>query len=171
MNGFNEGIHSYFSGSIHHSTIKTLTWIREKKKRPLCHFIFHNKVKVKVKSLSRVRLIATPGSLSGSSVHGIFQAIVLEWIAVSFSRGSSQPRDRTRVSHIVDRRFTIWATREVYFLNLTIAFNPGINKIILSMNNFGNDPHDIFKWGHFVFWHFCNRKGRTFLGLTIMFCL
>ena len=46
-------------------------------------------------------------SLPGSSVHGIFQAIVLEWIAISFSRGSSQPRDRTPVSHIVDRRFTI----------------------------------------------------------------
>ena len=52
-------------------------------------------------------------SLPGSSVHGIFQAIVLEWIVISFSRGSSQPRARTRVSRIVDRRFTIWATREV----------------------------------------------------------
>ena len=46
-------------------------------------------------------------SLPGSSVRGIFQAIVLESIAISFSRGSSQPRDRTQVSHIVDRRFTI----------------------------------------------------------------
>ena len=52
-------------------------------------------------------------SLPGSSVHGIFQAIVLEWIAISFSRGSSQPRARTRVSRIVDRRFTVWATTEV----------------------------------------------------------
>ena len=52
-------------------------------------------------------------SLLGSSVHGIFQAIVLEWIAISFSRGSSQPRARTWVSRIVDRRFTVWATREV----------------------------------------------------------
>ena len=51
-------------------------------------------------------------SLPGSSVHGIFQARVLEWIAISFSKGSSQPRDRTRVSRIVDRRFTVWATRE-----------------------------------------------------------
>ena len=41
-------------------------------------------------------------SLPGSSAHGIFQAIVLEWIAISFSRGSSQSRDRTQVSHIVD---------------------------------------------------------------------
>ena len=52
-------------------------------------------------------------SLRGSSVHEIFQAVVLEWIAISFSKGSSQPRDRTWVSRIVDRRFTIWATREV----------------------------------------------------------
>ena len=48
-----------------------------------------------------------------SSVHGIFQAIVLEWIAISFSRGSSRPRDPTQVSLIVDRHFTIWATGEV----------------------------------------------------------
>ena len=52
-------------------------------------------------------------SLPGSSVPGILQAIVLEWIAISFSRGSSQPRAWTRVSRIVDRRFTVWATREV----------------------------------------------------------
>ena len=51
-------------------------------------------------------------SLPGSTVHGIFQARILEWAAISFSRGSSQPRARTRVSCIADRRFTIWATRE-----------------------------------------------------------
>ena len=43
------------------------------------------------------------GSLPGSAVHGIFQARILEWAAISFSRGSSQPRDRTRVSCIADR--------------------------------------------------------------------
>ena len=51
-------------------------------------------------------------SLPSSSVHGIFQATVLEWVAIAFSRGSSRPRDRTQVSRIVDRRFT-GATREV----------------------------------------------------------
>ena len=51
-------------------------------------------------------------SLPGSSMHGVFQASVLEWAATSFSRGSSQPRGRTRVSRIVGRRFTIWATTE-----------------------------------------------------------
>ena len=48
----------------------------------------------------------------GSSVHGILQAKVLEWVAISFSRGSSQPRDRTRVSHIAGRCFILWAARE-----------------------------------------------------------
>ena len=48
----------------------------------------------------------------GSSVHGIFQAWVLEWVAISFSRGSSRPRDQTQVSCIVGRHFTVWATRE-----------------------------------------------------------
>ena len=52
-------------------------------------------------------------SLPRSSIHGIFQARVLEWVAISFSRGSSWPRDWTRVSHIVGRRLTVWATREV----------------------------------------------------------
>ena len=46
---------------------------------------------------------------------GIFQARVLEWVAISFSRRSSWPRDRTQVSHIVGRHLTIWATREVAF--------------------------------------------------------
>ena len=44
-------------------------------------------------------------SLPGSSLHGIFQARVLEWVAISFSRGPSRPTDRTLVSHIVGRRF------------------------------------------------------------------
>ena len=47
-----------------------------------------------------------------SSVHGIFQARVLEWVAISFSRGSSQPRDRTQVSRIVGRHYHL-STREV----------------------------------------------------------
>ena len=53
-------------------------------------------------------------SLPDSSVHGILQARILEWVAISFSRGSSQPRDRTQVSWISGRHFTIWATRRVF---------------------------------------------------------
>ena len=52
-------------------------------------------------------------SLPGSSVHGILQARILEWVAISFSRGSSWPRYRTQVSCIAGRRFTVWATREI----------------------------------------------------------
>ena len=51
-------------------------------------------------------------SQPSSSVHGIFQGRILEWVAISFSRRSSQPRDRTRVSRIVGRCFTFLATRE-----------------------------------------------------------
>ena len=45
-------------------------------------------------------------------VHGILLARILEWVAFRFSRGSSQPRDWTQVSHIAGGFFTNWATRE-----------------------------------------------------------
>jgi len=48
----------------------------------------------------------------GSSVHGIIQARLPEWVATSFSRWSSQPRDQTWVSWIAGRFFTVWAIRE-----------------------------------------------------------
>ena len=52
-------------------------------------------------------------SLPGSSVHGIFQARILEWVAIFSSRVSSQPRDRTQVSCIARGLLTIWAIMEV----------------------------------------------------------
>ena len=52
-------------------------------------------------------------SLPGSSVHGIFQARILEWGAISFSRGTSRPRDQTRVSHIVGLRLSLSKLREL----------------------------------------------------------
>ena len=45
------------------------------------------------------------------TVHGILQARILKWVAIPFSKRSSQPRDRTQVSHIAGRFFTKWATR------------------------------------------------------------
>ena len=51
-------------------------------------------------------------SLPGSSIRGILQARILEWVAISFSRGSSQPRDWTQVSRIGGRCFNLWATRK-----------------------------------------------------------
>jgi len=50
----------------------------------------------------------------GSTVHGILQARILEWVAMPSSRGSSQPRDWTQVFRIADRFFTVWATRETH---------------------------------------------------------
>ena len=84
--------------------------------------------KVKVKSLSPVQL-CNPMDCSppGSSIHRIFQARVLECVAISFSRGSSQLRDWTQVSCITGRHFNIslislevweinqWNTRYLYF--------------------------------------------------------
>ena len=49
-----------------------------------------------------------------SSIHGILQARILKWVAISFSRGSSGPRDRTQVFCIAGRCFNLWATRELY---------------------------------------------------------
>ena len=54
----------------------------------------------------------TDHNLPVSSVHRIFQARILEWVAISFSRGSSWPRDQTWASYISGRYFTIWATRQ-----------------------------------------------------------
>ena len=53
-------------------------------------------------------------SLPGSSLHGILQARILKWVAISFSRLSSWPRDRTQVSHVAGRRFNLWVTREAF---------------------------------------------------------
>ena len=66
----------------------------------------------KWKSVNQSCLTLPPMDCSppGSSVHGILQARILEWVAILFSRGPSQPRDRTGVSCIAGRFFTSWAT-------------------------------------------------------------
>ena len=79
-------------------------------------------------------------SLPGSSVHGIFQVIVLEWIAISFSRGSSWPRDPTQVSHIVDRCFTVWATREVWIQSTSLYL---LSSVLFGLNSFMNQRQTI----------------------------
>ena len=63
-------------------------------------------------SLQPYGLFATPWSPPGSSVHGILQVRILEWVVMPFSRGSSRSRDRTQVSCIVCIFFIIWATRK-----------------------------------------------------------
>ena len=56
---------------------------------------------------------------SCSSVHGIVQAKILEWVAITFSRGSSQPKDQTLVSSIAGRFCTVWATRKSFHMRYT----------------------------------------------------
>ena len=70
-------------------------------------------------------------NLPGFSVHGIFQAKILEWVAISFSRGSTWPRDWTQVSCIAGWCFTIWATRYIWYIHththlffINIAIHP-----------------------------------------------
>ena len=109
------GMHVNTQTHIHTCTYThTVSWLTRQK----CIKIWtwnssRRKWKVKVKSLSRVQFFVTLCSLPGSSLHGIFQARILEWVAISFSRGSSQLRDKTQVSCTAGRCFTLWATREV----------------------------------------------------------
>ena len=84
------------------------------------------KVKVKVKSLSHVRLFATPWTVAHQAPlsMGILQARILEWVAMPSSRGSSQPKDRTQVSLIAGRFFTVWANSVVNCLVVSDSLWP-----------------------------------------------
>ena len=82
-------------------------------------------------------------SLPGLSVHGILQAKILQWIAISFSRGSSWPTDRT-----LDRRILYhWATREATHLLAWLTNGMWRNEWI------GKNPDDpsVFIWAHAVY--------------------
>ena len=71
-----------------------------------CAYQVRQKVKVKV-----AQSCLTLRDPVDCTVYGILQARILEWVAIPFSRGSSQPRDRTQVSHISGGFFASWATR------------------------------------------------------------
>ena len=60
-------------------------------------------------------------SLPGSSAHGIFQARILEWVAIYFPKGSFRPRAWTWVPYTVGRFFTVWATREALNINILLG--------------------------------------------------
>ena len=109
---------------------------REMKIGPHKHFYLN--VYSEVKLLIHVQLCdPVDSSLRGSSIHGVFQARVLEWVAISFSRASSQPRilewvaipfsressqprDQTQVSHSAGGFFISWATREAHVYSFSI---------------------------------------------------
>ena len=62
-------------------------------------------------------------SLPGSPVHGIFQARVLEWVAISFSRGSSRSGIEPSSPALAGKFFTVWATRKtIFFLKLMCTY-------------------------------------------------
>ena len=87
-----------------HSRIPT----REKKKKTTSQKLKESEVAQSCVTLCSPMDCSPPGS----SIHGVFQARVLQYVAISFSRGSSPPRDGTQVSRIAGRCFTFWATRE-----------------------------------------------------------
>ena len=82
----------------------------------------------------------------GSSIHGILQARILEWVAIPFSRGSSWPRDRTWVSCIAGWFLTIWATKrrlntkELMLLNCGAGEDSWDSKDVKPVNPKGNQP-------------------------------
>ena len=86
----------------------------------------------------------------GSSVLGIFQARIPEWVAISFFRGSSWPRDQTPVSCTVGRFFIDWATREALVKN--VPANAGDARVC------GFDP-----WGGKIPWHGKEQPTPVFL--------
>ena len=74
-----------------------------------------------------------------SSVHGIFQARVLEWVSISFSRGSSQPRDRTQVSCIVSKTLYCLSHQGRVLLSKSL--------IQFSIDGWSCVPSLLFTWG------------------------
>ena len=65
-------------------------------------------------------------SLPGSSVHGILQVRILEWVAMPFFNRSSNGRDRPQVFHIACRFFTVWATREAFLCIRPFSYSSSI---------------------------------------------
>ena len=89
------------------------------------YFAVHMKLTLHCKSAVKSRVAQSSPTLCNSvdcTVCGILQARTLEWVVLLFSRGSSQPRDWTQVSHIAGGFFTSWATREASILQLFLFF-------------------------------------------------
>ena len=117
------------------------------------------------------------------TVHGILQARILEWVAFSFSRGSSQSRDRIQVSCIIDGFLTSWATKEaqlkvckkIYFCSyllphskLSWDFETGEHKYLFTDSFYGSKIWRWLSWivlnqSQDIFWGYCHLK--MWLGL------
>ena len=85
----------------------------------------------------------------GSSLQGISQARILVWVAISFSRGSSWPRDSTQISCIAGGFFTNWATREAppgkYWIRVGLKSSHEIKRRLLLGRKVMTNLDSIFK--------------------------
>ena len=115
----------------------------------------------------------------GSSVHGILQARILEWVVISFSRGSSQPRDGTQVSCIAGRFFTIWATREALLVYIKVKKKNLRERILFQTglacpnSNQTGTEQTAFRYRQVCIFHlgsvFIHPQAPSFLGLELAF--
>ena len=114
-----------------------------------------------------VHLCVTPGPSSpGSSVHGILLARILAWVAISFSKGSSRPRDQTHIScsSCLGRQILYhWATREVLLywgkLKFRNLFIQNISMDLLCAKHRSTDQR--YRWvSHFLREKLCFLQGQ-----------
>ena len=114
--------------------------------KPLGWHSLHLNEKVKMAHLCPTLCDPMDCSPPGFSVHGILQARILEWVAIPFSRRSSQPRDWTRIFCIAGRFFTVWDTKgrrnspqssllQYLFLIHTLSVSRGADFSIQSVRN------------------------------------
>ena len=100
---FPDYISAQYEGFFYFLSYNTISFIQ------LIGIYFPLPMKVKMKVAQSCPTLCNP---MDCIIHGILQAIILDWVAFPFSRWSSQPRDRTQVSHIAGRFFTRWARSE-----------------------------------------------------------
>ena len=98
-------------------------------------------------------------SLPGFSAHGILQARILEWVTIPFSRGSSQPRNRTQFSCIASPFFTNWTMRAAHRLRVHLNYNCRVHaclfQCVLTFSSTKNDAIVCLIWmKHLSLW-FC----------------
>ena len=136
-----------FLVTLHESLFNTEDFKCSQKGAMNVHLLLPTPQKCHVWVLSHVQLFATPMDCRppGSSVHGISQARVLEWVVIPFFRGSSQPQDQTHVSWIGRQILYHWATWEAHKLG-RYHFNQMIR---FSISRKGQ-PQDRTQWEHSI---------------------
>ena len=110
--GWSTTIASLFPRNLHILVWKSFTFHQGYKKYLyIVHMPFFSPL-YKVMKVKVAQSCLTLCDPTDYTAHEILHTRILEWVAIPFSRGSSQPRDRTQVSHIAGGFFTSWATRE-----------------------------------------------------------